>query len=113
MNDRLGRCYELSANKLVDLQHNGIEAGVSLVHGRVTNPLGVGNYAWVAHAWLIRDNMVWEPIADKWENKEAFDAMLRAEYDKIYDYNEARDHLLSTHHYGPWHEDEFGSGELL
>jgi len=105
VNDRAGRCYECSADELVDgnLFSDRLK-GWSLVHGI---PMGQGAIDGLryGHAWLEKGNQVTDVVADVTMDKDAYYAMGHIEKTVKYTYDEAKKKMVETGHYGPWDED--------
>jgi hypothetical protein len=98
---RTGNCFEAAAKRQFDAKFiDGCHW--TLVHGL---PLGTGGNAEglrYPHAWLERDDIVWDPVADRVAPKFLYYAAGNIEFTVEYDGAEASAMQLSHEHYGPW-----------
>jgi hypothetical protein len=96
LDERLGRCYEL-AGKFC------IENGWDLVHGFITDKrFGSGHT--IDHAWCEENEMCYDPVLDLELPKDAFMRLLGCEITKKYHSSEYSELMITTGHFGPWHE---------
>ena len=102
INDRLGRCYELSGRYITDGMFIPNRENAILVHGKLVNPFGVG-YAELDHAWIETGEEVFDPVMDKTIPKEVFYALFKPTIYKRYTREETRRMILKHEHWGPWH----------
>lgn len=93
---RLGRCYELAWQHLLD--HPAATLAHGIIGGR---SVGAGG-AIVFHAWLVEAEMVWEPISARWWPEEVYVGLFSAQTIYVYDSATARQRAADTGHYGPW-----------
>lgn len=102
---RAGRCYELSAYALT-LGDSAPPVGSRLVHGTIDG--GPGTLGRIGHAWLLLPGgELWEPILARvfpgGEWLEWADALV----ERVYSVPQARSLMVSSGHYGRWHESEY------
>lgn len=96
--DRLGKCYELSARAML---FGTAPAGARLVHGSVHH-IYVSRR--IDHAWLVLPSgMVWEPISGNVWIPAAWQHIARAQIDASYTLDELLGIIVTHKHYGPWH----------
>lgn len=95
MNPRLGRCYELS------YKYATSHSDWVLVHGYITNMDGSKT---IDHAWVEKDETVFDPVMDQELPTQVYYAMFRAEPFKRYSFDETIDRAIETKVYGPWHD---------
>lgn len=93
--ERAGRCYELTAYALL---FGSAPLGTVLVHGTVQ-----GNGPRIGHAWLeLPDGSVWEPMYHliylNWTEYAS------AVEERRYTSTEARRLIMSSGHWGCWHD---------
>jgi 5-methylcytosine-specific restriction endonuclease McrA len=94
--DRLGRCYELAADRVA---YAGGEADEVLVHGSIE---GEGQPR-LAHAWAQRPNGdVWEPITQTSFDAVAWKLFAKPEVYLTYTSEEVLKVLRRSGHWGPW-----------
>ena len=91
--ENLGRCYELSAQRIVGRD------GAHLVHGTIQGagepPLG--------HAWVVEaDGSVWEPATATVYPAPVFEALFSPVEFVRYEAVEAAVWMVKSGHYGPW-----------
>ena len=96
MNGRIGHCFRLCLNFIVDNE------GYELVHGIVKDPTGRGRYSQLAHAWLEKDGVVYDITWDIEMPVEAYYRFFRAEERARYNRIEAAKLSIETRHSGPW-----------
>ena len=95
MNPRLGRCYELS------YKYATSHPEWTLVHGYITNMDGSKT---IDHAWVEKDEIVFDPVMDQELPKQVYYIMFKAESFKEYTFEETLDRAIETQVYGPWHD---------
>ena len=98
---RTGNCFDTAAKRQFDDRFlNKIDW--TLVHGL---PLGTGGEAdglRYPHAWLERDDIVWDPNADMVVPRHLYYEAGSIEFTVKYDGAKAGAMQLSHEHYGPW-----------
>jgi hypothetical protein len=94
---RVGRCYEIALHAQNELPP---ETRWQLVHGLVSGPDATRH----GHAWLMRDEWVWDPVQDKFYSKAWYLEAGRAEIVAQYSRSEAAKNFLRNHSYGPWED---------
>ena len=92
---RAGRCYELSA------EHAFADRDAVLVHGSIQ---GAGCPR-LKHAWVI-NGTVWEPFGDDEWAPDVWERLFAPETYETYTWEESRDEMALSGHYGPWGFDE-------
>lgn len=97
LEDRIGRCYELSGNFQVDNQE------YTLVHGFITDRIGDTGHT-IDHAWVEKDGEVYDPVLDKSYPTDIYEALTGAEEIIRYEYIKTLNNIQKTGHWGPWHE---------
>jgi hypothetical protein len=96
---RLGRCYELAGNAVLD------EKDWKLVHGSIQ---GFGNPR-LGHAWALTDDgRVYEAVFDEFWPAKAFANFFSPIEDAVYDFDAMATNMLTTSHWGPWSEERSG-----
>ena len=103
-----GNCYKAAANLMITLNLNGGTDGATLVHGVVTGTGGEALGIRYSHAWVESEGEVfdlsngncWIVPREMYYNIGSIDA----EECIRYNYEEMREELLRTEHYGPWDE---------
>ena len=91
---RQGRCYELAGKAMLKRE------GWKLAHGTVRGREGER----IGHAWLERDDMVYDAVLDREIDELSYLARFHAERQAIYSQEEAAVTMLQHKHWGPWHE---------
>jgi hypothetical protein len=95
---RGGRCYELAARALLNLPE---DTDWQLVHGIVT---GTSDLVRMDHAWLMRDELIWDAVKDERYPAAYYltlgDAEIVAQYSRL----EMCKEIARSGHYGPWVE---------
>ena len=92
---RLGRCYELSWQFVMD------NPNWNLIHGYITTR---DLSKTIDHAWCETGDMVFDPVVNiKWP-KDAYYRFFNAEKEKEYSFKDAIQNGSLTGHYGPWHD---------
>ena len=99
---RLGRCYELTGNKIMGDLFGKPDNNLILVHGHIKNKIDPTLIPELDHAWIEKGNQVWEPISDKWWGKSAYYALFDATVEAKYTRDEALEKMRRFKHYGPW-----------
>lgn len=93
MDDRLGRCYELSGRYVM----NNVDT--NLVHGTIQ---GAGKPR-ISHAWVILSNGDrFDPVTEISLPKDAFDRFYNSTEDVVYGQDEVFRMLAKNRHWGPW-----------
>jgi hypothetical protein len=95
---RLGRCYALAAQALLDVYEADKETTATLVHGRT----GVG-----PHAWIECDGEVYDAVLDRTMSIAQYAAEWHAVVERRYTFLEACAEVAKEKHLGPWHESEY------
>jgi carbohydrate-selective porin OprB len=95
MNERLGQCYILSYRYV--MTHNNY----TLVHGYITS---LDKLKTIDHAWVEKNDKVYDPVMDKEYPKIVYYALFSAESDKTYTSKETLRMGVEFETYGPWHE---------
>lgn len=88
--DRVGRCYELSGQYI--LQHSD----AVLVHGFITDKFHTGRV--IAHAWVEEEDAVFDPVLDERYPKFLYYALFDAEVEYTYTQEETARWMLKTQH---------------
>ena len=88
---RRGRCYELSGRYLMG------DSSWLLVHGT-----GRGRTGRIGHAWLMRDDTVYDPVLNQSFERNEYLARFDVEPRATYTATEAAQHILANGHWGPW-----------
>jgi hypothetical protein len=96
----VGKCYILSANYVIE------HLGWSLVHGTIKDPMGHNPYVQIGHAWVEKDNQVYDPVMESKFDRDLYGKLFRSKVIKIYDRDETVKMLLKTKNYGPWHKNK-------
>ena len=94
--ENLGKCYQLG------YQYQQKHPEWILVHGYITNfqyP-----YQTIDHCWLIKDNIVYDPVIEEEYPEYVYNTLFKAKAIKKYNCREAIEKALETGHYGCWHE---------
>lgn len=91
------RCYELAWRTLFNLPD---PTGWVLVHGE-----GTGRSGRIGHAWLEHGDTFFDPVAGGGMALERCERMHRIVAHARYSLKQAAEAVISTGHYGPWHED--------
>ena len=96
---RLGKCYVLSGAYALDNQdailvHGSIN-GISFTDTDFDNP----------HAWIEEGEVVYDLVLGSRWRKETYYSLMKAKSPKKYTFNETRNHVLATEHWGPWPEE--------
>ena len=99
--ERLGRCYELTAYAIA---FGDAPEGSTLVHGSWH---GVAAPRRIGHAWVRCGGRVWEPIKARWYDEAEFLHWTAARVEKEYDEVEVRVMLMRHGHYGRWHQSRY------
>jgi len=94
---RVGRCYELAARALLELPP---ETRWQLVHGFFSG----SNVTRHGHAWLMRNELVWDPVANKLFLKAGYLKTGGAEIVAQYSRSEAVANKLRSRSFGPWED---------
>lgn len=94
--ENLGRCYELSF--LYQRKH----PEYTLIHGTIT--CFVPPYMTINHAWLMKDNIVYDAVLEEEFDQLAYESMFQAKIKMQYTVNESSMLALRTGHYGAWHK---------
>lgn len=92
ISERLGDCYALVGRESMEMSDGFV------IHGHVENPYGEG----VDHAWIEKDDKVWEPVTNSWFDKADFEYLFRPVEHSRYTIQEARENMLETENFGPW-----------
>lgn len=93
-------CYEW-AFKWVEGHHDW-----TLVHGTL-NGAAVAHFdGKYRHAWAIKDNLIYEPIHDRVYEYDFYAPVCRPMAEIEYTYEDAVEQILTTGHYGKWHDPE-------
>lgn len=102
-NDRLGRCYELAGQYIME------NPSSSLVHGSIQ---GAGAPR-IGHAWVVdADGEVFDgTMGEHFPNVAAYAAFTNAEEVISYTAREAMHLMASQGHFGPWHDSPWGLGD--
>jgi hypothetical protein len=96
---RLGRCYELAGNRILDSIRGDNPDVVAVIHGTISN----GESPPLAHAWTEnRDGTLHEPATDRDYTPRAFEVLFHPANEVRYTPIEAAAKMLETEHYGPW-----------
>jgi len=101
MIERTGNCFEDAAKRQFNDRFIR-DTAWTLVHGL---PLGTGGNAdglRYPHAWLERDDIVWDPNADMEVPKFLYYWAGNIEFTVEYDGAKAGAEILFHEHYGPW-----------
>ena len=99
---RLGHCYELAGQYMMDLRIGGgpgATEGVKLVHGTIR---GMGNPP-IGHAWVDLGPFVYEPVTAEQYPADIFTQLFNALPEASYDYMQFRAMINAYQHWGPWH----------
>jgi hypothetical protein len=95
--DRLGRCYELNAKFVIN------NPQWTLVHGFINDrAFGTGNT--IDHAWCELDDISYDAVLDLTLPTIVHDALFNPTDTVKYRGTTAIQKVLTTQHYGPWHE---------
>lgn len=96
-----GNCYEETARLLVD-PFNSDYADWTLVHGRPV--LQRPPFIRYGHAWLEKDGEVYDPSAGVRMPVFFYYALGQITKEEMYRYSrkEARRHIITSGHWGPW-----------
>jgi len=105
LKQRLGRCYELSAKYVLD------HPDAVLVHGSIEG----GGHPRIGHAWVnlppetvklddlvIELGLIHDPVTEMTMPTEAWLFLHNAEVDDTYTFDELRELIVATHHWGPY-----------
>lgn len=96
MKKRLGRCFELSFERVV------VEGG-TLVHGTISSRhMLPGTDALINHGWIEFEDQVWEPISEQIMPKIVFQRLYDARELYRYPRGEAILKAFRDGHSGPW-----------
>lgn len=102
-NERVGRCYELVAQRALELWQSGYDKrDLKIVHGVIRDTNFDNKGALVCHAWLVIRDRVWEPVAMLEMSEDAFVRMFDAEIVHRYSLETAMWYMGVEGHYGPW-----------
>jgi len=113
INSRRGKCYQLSADYVVD-NENG--QSLTLCHGWPILTAGPHRGSRYGHAWVERKCKhsgrveCWDSVHDKWFDALPFYVAGRIEWDKVvrYSFEDVLDKILSADAtYGPWVEEPY------
>ena len=97
--DRLTRCYELSAYALL---FGSAPKGSKLVHGSMHGP---GGKQRIGHGWLrLPGGKVWEPITARVYDEQQWMTYADAKVERVYTRAQASDRVFWSGVWGRWHE---------
>lgn len=101
--ERLTRCYELSAYALTI---GTAPPDATLVHGTWQHVVYAAKR--IGHAWLeLPDGHIWEPISGQIWKREMWNLILNPVEECRYTKDEARNAVMFHRHWGRWHESEY------
>lgn len=103
IDDRLHRCFELSAYALT---LGTAPADAILVHGTWQHVVYADDR--IAHAWLeLLDGRIWEPIRAKMYDRHYWDTVMRPIEERRYTRSETHNAIMFHRHWGRWHDSEY------
>lgn len=111
--ERLGHCYRLGATAFMKWPEHLIRNTHAakprlLVHGSWHGPEAPAR---IDHCWVVLDgDWIWEPISALIYEPDQFYEYTRGQINALHTGPEALAHMMSTGHFGPWHESEADHG---
>ena len=97
---RQRRCYELAWRYLA---YDNRFAEWTLVHGAISSPI---DGCPIGHAWLQKDDTIYDPAANRKSNAKDWVAAHRAKVICSYSPADAMRIGAQNGHYGPWHNQQ-------
>lgn len=104
--ERLGRCFELTGWAIA--MNYDAPTRMRLVHGSIQGkPRGDETFERIGHAWLLVDDLTWEPATACFYDRAEFYDTFQARDEVSYTRGQAAKNVANFGNFGRWHESRY------